>query len=201
MDNAPGNNQRYKEDKLKNGSALINKVWNAFRFVMMNLDDRLDFDDVSLVKEDALALEDRWIKSRYNETVGEVTENLEKFELGIALGKIIDFFWDDFCDWYIEMIKPRLYGDEVDPNSTIAAQSTARTILIGALKLLHPFMPFFTTEIYNFLPGIVEDDELMLSDWPIFDPTWEDKDSEKRIKIVMDATRKIRAIRLEMNVL
>ncbi|HHX36709.1 MAG TPA: class I tRNA ligase family protein, partial [Clostridiaceae bacterium] len=201
MDNAPGNNQRYKEDKLKNGSALINKVWNAFRFVMMNLDESLDFNALSFVKDDpAIATEDCWIMSRYNQTVAEVTENLEKFELGIALGKIIDFFWDDFCDWYIEMIKYRLYGDDVDERSSVAAQYTARSILIGALQLLHPFMPFFTTEIYNFLPGIKENDELMLTDWPTFDPELADKDSEKQIGIVMDATRKIRAIRLEMNV-
>ncbi len=193
--NAPGNDQRYQPAKLSNGSAFVNKVWNAFRFVMMNLSEQESF---AAAPKTPTTLENKWILSAYNRLVREVTRNLEQFELGVGLGKIVDFFWDDFCDWYIEMIKPRLNGD--DAAVALEAQVTARYILIGALKLLHPFMPFFTTEIYRLLPGVKEADDLMLAVWPEVESELLDEDSENRMAIIMEATRSIRSIRLEKQV-
>ena len=127
-----------------------------------------------------------------------MTQNLEKFELGIALNKIIDFIWDEFCDWYIEMIKPRLYDQSHKTHR--AAQWLSREILIGSLKLLHPFMPFFTTEIHRLLIGVKDSEDLMCCDWPSTVPEWTDEVSDKQVRMIMDATKQIRALRLELQV-
>lgn len=193
--NAPGNDQRYQEEKLEAGRGFINKIWNAFRFVLMNLDSGADF---SKLDESKLRLEDRWILSLLNRTVDEVTQNLERYELGVALSKIYNFIWDDFCDWYIEMIKSRLYDQE--QGGDVTAQAVALQVLTAALKMLHPFMPFVTSEMYAHLPLINKKDDLMLEDWPAVDERRNDPLSERQISMIMEATRKIRTIRLEMNV-
>ncbi|MGI6546053.1 MAG: valine--tRNA ligase [Fastidiosipilaceae bacterium] len=193
--NAPGNDQRYQEEKLEAGRGFINKIWNAFRFVLMNLDSDADF---SKLDESKLRLEDRWILSLLNRTVDEVTQNLERYELGVALSKIYNFIWDDFCDWYIEMIKSRLYDQE--QGGDVTAQAVALQVLTAALKMLHPFMPFVTSEMYSHLPVINKKEDLMLEDWPVVDERRNDPLSERQISMIMEATRKIRTIRLEMSV-
>jgi valyl-tRNA synthetase len=192
---APGNDQRYQKDRLIAGRGFINKIWNAFRFVLMNLDEGVDF---GAPEDRHLRLEDRWILSVLNKTVKEVTHNLEQYELGLALSKVYSFIWDDFCDWYIEMIKPRFYDQEGDSN--ITAQTVALTVLTDALKMLHPFMPFVTSEIYSHLPVPDKAPDLMMEEWPAVLEQREDEEAEEQIRLIMEATRAIRTIRLDMNV-
>lgn len=191
--NAPGSDQRFREEKVKAGSAFINKVWNASKFVLMNLQDNEDF---SAFNENELRMEDRWIRSKLKQTIEEVTANLEKFEFGLALSKINSFIWDAYCDWYIEMVKPRLR----DPS--LAGSLEARAILLdtlkACLKLLHPFMPFFTEELYSFLPGA--EDSLMLCQWPDAAAYVYEAKSEEDMNTLMNAVRQVRNIRTEMNV-
>ena len=188
--NSPGNDMRFYEEKCEAMRNFCNKIWNASRFVMMNLtvtDDALP---------EQLELEDKWILSRFNDTVRAVGENLEKFELGVAAGKIYDFIWDNYCDWYIELTKPRLNGD--DPAAKEAAQRVLLHVLHGILRLLHPFMPFITEEIYQALPHTGE--ALIVEAYPVYDPALAFPGEAADFELVMEAIRAVRARRAEMNV-
>ncbi|PNT94095.1 valine--tRNA ligase [Clostridium thermosuccinogenes] len=191
--NSPGNDLRFSDEKLESSRNFANKIWNASRFVLMNFDENVDF---SKVDEGKFALPDKWIMSRVNTLVKEVTENLDKFELGIALQKIYEFIWDEFCDWYIELVKPRLYDREME--GRLEAQYVLNYVLGTAMKLLHPFMPFITEEIYRHL--INDDESIMISPWPEYIEKYNFPGEEKKMRMVMDAIRSIRNIRAEMNV-
>jgi valyl-tRNA synthetase len=190
--NAPGNDMRFYWKKVEASRNFANKIWNASRFIMMNL-EKSDGADVRL--ED-LTPADRWILSKANTLARDVTENLDKFELGIALQNIVDFVWDEFCDWYIEMVKPRLYNDE--DQTKAAAMWTLRTVLIQALKLLHPFMPFITEEIFCNLQD--QEETIMTSRWPEYREDWHFATEEKETEILKEAVRAIRDVRTSMNV-
>ena len=191
--NSPGNDQRYLPIKVEAGRNFSNKIWNAFRFVMMNMEDGISFESVDFRN---LAMEDKWILTRLNSVIREVTNNLENFELGVALSKIYSFIWEEFCDWYIEMVKPRLFDKE--SVTGLEARFTLNYILCNAMKLLHPYMPFLTEEIYSHL--IHEDESVMISKWPEFEEKFHFPDEEEKVGILMDAIRKIRNIRAEMSV-
>jgi len=189
--NAPGNDMRFYWEKVEASRNFANKIWNASRFVMMNLQDfKPDKIDVR-----QLSLKDRWILRRINDVIRDVTDSLEKFEIGIAAQKIYDFFWSEFCDWYIEMAKIDLYGDDVQNKRR--TQQVLWTVLEQALKLLHPFMPFITEEIWQHIPH--EGKTIMTSAWPQYKNEWDFGDTDK-MELVMDAVRGIRNIRAEMNV-
>ena len=191
--NAPGNDQRYLPEKVEAARNFANKIWNATRFVLLNFDEELDFSKVDKSKFTAA---DKWILSSCNKLIKEVTENLEKFELGVALSKVYDFMWDYFCDWYIEFAKPRLF-DETEP-TRVEAQYVLNDVLVKCLKLLHPFMPFITEELYQSL--YKDADSIMISKWPEYDEACNFDDDEKDMETVISAIRAIRNIRLEMNV-
>ena len=191
--NAPGNDQRYLPEKVEAARNFANKIWNATRFVLLNFDEELDLSKVDKSKFTAA---DKWILSSCNKLIKEVTENLEKFELGVALSKVYDFMWDYFCDWYIEFAKPRLF-DETEP-TRIEAQYVLNDVLVKCLKLLHPFMPFITEELYQSL--YKDADSIMISKWPEYDESCNFEDDEKDMETVISAIRAIRNIRLEMNV-
>ncbi|MDD4568647.1 MAG: valine--tRNA ligase [Tepidanaerobacteraceae bacterium] len=189
--NAPGNDMRFYWERVEASRNFANKIWNASRFVMMNLEG---FKSDKIEKE-RLSLKDRWILKRINDVTRDVTDSLEKFEIGIAAQKIYDFFWSEFCDWYIEMAKIDLYGANSD-----AKESTQQVLLLvmeHALRLLHPFMPFITEEIWQHIPH--EGNSIMISPWPEYQPEWEFEDASQ-MELVMDAVRGIRNIRAEMNV-
>jgi len=190
--NAPGNDMRYSDEKVEASRNFANKIWNAARFIMMNMEK-------AEVKEPALAElteADRWILSRVNTLAKDVTENMDKFELGIALGKVYDFAWDEFCDWYIEMVKPRLYNEADETKN--AAVWTLKTVLIQILKLLHPYIPFVTEEIFMNLQD--EEESIMVSSWPVFKDEWNFPAEEREVEVIKDAVRAIRAVRTDMNV-
>ena len=191
--NAPGNDMRFYWDRVENSRNFANKVWNASRFIMMNMEGK------DIVKPDEKDLEpvDKWILSKLNDTVKEVTANMEAFELGIAVSKIFDFIWEEFCDWYIEMVKPRLYNSD-DAKSQNAALYTLREVLIDALKLLHPYMPFITEEIFLTIQS--EEESIMISSWPEYSEERAYTKEEKEVEIIKEAVRGIRNIRTEMNV-
>ena len=191
--NAPGNDMRFYWERVENSRNFANKVWNASRFIMMNMEGK------EITKPDASDLQpvDKWILSKLNETVKEVTANMETFELGIAVQKVFDFIWEEFCDWYIEMVKPRLYNTD-DAKSQNAALYTLREVLIDALKLLHPYMPFVTEEIFCTLQA--EEESIMISSWPEYTQDRAFAKEEKEIEIIKEAVRGIRNIRTEMNV-
>lgn len=191
--NAPGNDQRYLPEKVEAARNFANKIWNATRFALLNFDDEPDF---SKIDPERFTAEDKWILSACNTLIREVTENLEKFELGIALAKVYDFLWDCFCDWYIEFVKPRLF-DAAAP-ARLEAQYVLNDVLIRCLKLLHPFMPFITEELYQSLYKDAE--SIMISKWPEYDPAREYPEEEKDTELVISAIRAIRNIRQEMNV-
>jgi valyl-tRNA synthetase len=191
--NSPGNDQRFSTDKVEAARNFANKVWNASRFVLMNFDENLDFDKVNPAK---FTIADKWILSRVNTLVREATENLDKFELGIALQKVYEFIWEEFCDWYIELVKPRLYDRESD--SRLEAQYVLNYALGTAMKLLHPFMPFITEEIYRHL--VNGDPSIMISRWPEYRTDYDFAADEQSMALIMDAIRSIRNIRAEMNV-
>ncbi len=170
---------------------FANKIWNASRFVMMNL----TIDNAKLPAKDKLHIEDKWILHKYNTLVAEVTDNLEKFELGIAVQKLYDFIWDELCDWYIELVKPRFF-EENESNET--AQNVLVYVLSNTLKLLHPFMPFITEEIWQALPH--EGESIMISEWPKFDEALCDEVAAANMLAIMDAIKGIRNVRNEMNV-
>ncbi|MBQ8588224.1 MAG: valine--tRNA ligase [Clostridia bacterium] len=189
--NSPGNDMRYYKERVEASRNFANKIWNASRFLLMNLDiDSVELPDVSELK-----CEDKWIISSFNTLAKEVTENLDKFELGVAVSKLYDFIWDNYCDWYIELVKPRLYEAS---GADKVAQKVLAYILVNTLKLLHPFMPFITEEIFGYLP--TGEKSIMVSDWPKFDERLCFPEDEKRMQLVMDAIRSIRNLRTQMNV-
>ena len=190
--NSPGNDMRYTPEKVEASRNFANKLWNAARFVLMNLDDN---EPAPYIPE-GLALEDKWILSIYNRVVREVTDNLEKFELGIAVQKLYDFIWDIFCDWYIELAKARLTGEDEQAKKT--ARGVLCYVLSGTLKLLHPFMPFITEEIWQTLPH--EGETIMLADFPEYCEALNFAAEEAEFSRVMEAVRAIRSRRAEMNV-
>jgi len=189
--NSPGNDMRYYKERVEASRNFANKIWNASRFLLMNL----DIDKVELPEVSELRCEDKWIISSFNTLAKEVTENLDKFELGVAVSKLYDFIWDNYCDWYIELVKPRLYEAS---GADKVAQKVLGYILVNTLKLLHPFMPFITEEIFGYLP--TGEKSIMVSDWPKFDEGLCFPEDEKRMQLVMDAIRSIRNLRTQMNV-
>ena len=194
--NAPGNDMRFYWERVEASRNFANKIWNASRFIMMNI-EKADIKDVTL---DKLTLADRWILSKMNSLVKEVTDNMEKYELGIAVSKLYDFIWEEFCDWYIEMVKSRLWKDEDDTKA--AALWTLKTVLINCLKLLHPYMPFVTEEIYGSLTDGDDsyEESIMISKWPEFTEEYVFADDEAAVDKIKEAVRSIRNIRSEMNV-
>ena len=188
--NSPGNDMRFYVEKCEAMRNFCNKIWNASRFVMMNL----TVEDNHL--PEALETEDKWILSKLNRVVKEVCDNLDSFELGVAAGKIYDFIWDDYCDWYIELTKPRLNGD--DEAAKESAQRVLLYVLVEILKLLHPFMPFITEEIWQALPH--EGDALMMQSYPEYSEKLNFPEDEANFGMVMDAIKAVRARRSEMNV-
>ncbi len=194
--NSPGNDMRFFWEKVEAYSNFANKIWNASRFVLMNLDsEKVEKADRKQYQA-SLTTADQWIISRFNTVVKEVTENMEKFELGIAAQKLYDFMWTEFCDWYIELVKPRLYGE--DDATKLTAQITLCDILKGTMQLLHPYMPFITEEIYQHLPS--EYESIMISKWPEYNEAAYRPEEEKKMEAVMEAIKSIRNIRAEMNV-
>ena len=195
--NAPGNDMRYSDQKVENSRNFANKVWNASRFIMMNMDEMQEADTAAMPA--GLEPADKWILSEYNGVIRDVTENMEKYELGVAVQKIHDFLWDEFCDWYIEMVKPRLYNkEESGAASRNAALWTLQTVLIGSLKLLHPYMPFITEEIFQSIQS--KEESIMISSWPVYREDFAFPKEEKEIGIIREAVRGIRNVRTEMNV-
>ena len=171
--NAPGNDMRFYWERVESSRNFANKVWNASRFILMNLDAA---EVPEQIEESALTLEDRWMLHKVNVLASEVTENMEKFELGIAVQKVYDFIWEEFCDWYIEMVKPRLYSETEAAKAS--ALWTLKTVLTNALKMLHPFMPFITEEIFCTLNP--EEESIMISSWPEYRGDWEYAQRRKR---------------------
>ena len=188
--NSPGNDMRFYVEKCEAMRNFCNKLWNASRFVMMNL----SIDKVEL--PETLEIEDKWILSKLNDTVKEVCDNMDSYELGVAAGKIYDFIWDSFCDWYIELTKPRLNGE--DEASKIGAQKVLLYVLTEILKLVHPLMPFITEEIWQALPH--EGEALMVASYPHFDEALSFPEAEQNFEMVMTAIKAVRARRSEMNV-
>ena len=193
--NAPGNDMRYTEKRVIASRNFANKIWNASRFIMMNLEGKTVTEPEDL---NALCNEDKWILSRLNTVIRDVTENMDKYELGIAVQKVYDFLWDELCDWYIEMAKVRLWKAEENPAAANDALWTLRTALTQGLKLLHPFMPFITEEIYCTL--LPEEESIMISDWPVYKDEMNFADAEKAVASFQEVVRGIRNTRNEMNV-
>ena len=192
--NAPGNDMRFYWERVEASRNFANKVWNASRFIMMHLGDNI------ITEPDKAELEvaDQWILSAANTVAREITDNMEKYELGVAVQKIYDFVWTEFCDWYIEFVKPRLFAKEENPKSANAAFWTLKTVLIQSLKLLHPYMPFITEEIFCTLQS--EEASIMISDWPEYRKDWEYMEAEDKARLMKDLVRAIRNTRSEMNV-
>ena len=190
--NAPGNDMRYSEKKIIASRNFANKVWNASRFMLMNI-EKADLSNVSL---DDLTPADKWILSKTNSLVKEVTDNMENYDFGVAVSKLNDFIWEEFCDWYIEMVKPRLYNEE--DTTKAAALFTLKKVLTISLKLLHPYMPFITEEIFCSLQD--EEESIMVSDWPVFEEAFDFKAEENEVEIIKNAVRNIRNLRADMNV-
>ena len=209
--NAPGNDMRFYWEKVENERNFANKVWNAARFILMNMDKAREEYGAELdpILRDAgksgergaipggmaLELPDKWILSRVNELNEKIASNMDAFELGVALDNVTDFIWDEYCDWYIEMVKPRLYG--TDRVSKEAALWTLKTVLVDALKLLHPFMPFITEEIYD---SLTDEESIMISEYPVRREDFSFKKKEQRVEHIKEAVRAVRAVRKEMNV-
>ncbi len=189
--NSPGNDMRYIPSRVESCRNFANKIWNAARFLLMNLED-----DKEMALPEKFALEDKWILSKYNKLIKDVTENIEKYELGLAAQKLYDFIWDVYCDWYIEICKARLNGE--DKEAADNARSVLVYVLSGTLKLLHPFMPFITEEIWQSLPH--SGDSIMVSAWPTYNEALDFTKEEEDFEKVMDAIKAIRNRRSEMNV-
>ena len=191
--NAPGNDMRFYYERVEANRNFGNKLWNAARFIMMNYEG----EDINLlVGQEALTPADKWILSKVNTLAKEVTDNMDKYDLGVAVQKLYDFAWEEFCDWYIEMVKPRLYNKE--DATRPAALYTLRTVMIQILKMLHPYMPFITEEIFLGLQN--KEETIMLSKWPVFTEEWNFSDEEKEISLIKESVRNIRNLRSEMNV-
>ena len=191
--NAPGNDMRFYWERVEASRNFANKVWNASRFIMMNLEKA---EIPAKMDLNALTSADKWILSKVNTLTKDVTENMDKFELGIAVQKVYDFIWEEFCDWYIEMVKPRLYNDADETKA--AALWTLKHVLIQSLKLLHPYMPFITEEIFGTLQE--EEESIMISKWPEYQEKWSFEADEFAVEIMKGAVRNIRNLRAEMNV-
>lgn len=190
--NAPGNDMRFYYERVEASRNFANKIWNASRFIMMNLENEDNSEEVL----EELTPADKWILSKVNSLAKDVTENMEHFDLGIAVQKLYDFIWEEFCDWYIEMVKPRLYNSE--DKTRKAALWTLKTVLIQSLKLLHPYMPFITEEIFMALQS--QEPSIMISKWPEYKEKWNFASDEESIGIIKEAVRNIRNLRAEMNV-
>ena len=193
--NSPGNDMRFYTERVEASRNFANKIWNASRFVLMNLDEDLTAkyrSDVEKYRNSA----DKWILTRLNAVIKDVTENLDKFDIGIAAQKIYDFVWSEFCDWYIELVKPRLYGEE--ETTKAAAQLTLVEVLVDSLKLLHPFMPFITEEVYKHITN--ESPSITVANWPEYKETRVNEADVKKMEHVIEAIRAVRNIRSEMNV-
>ena len=189
--NAPGNDMRFYWERVEASRNFANKVWNASRFIMMNLDKA----EVKNVDMSSLTDADKWIISKVNTLAKDVTDNMEKYDLGVAVQKIYDFIWEEFCDWYIEMVKPRLWNDEDTTKS--AALWTLKTVLINSLKLLHPYMPFITEEIFC---NLSDEESIMISEWPVYTEEWNFAKEERAVETIKEAVRGIRNSRTGMNV-
>lgn len=203
--NAPGNDMRFYYERVEASRNFANKVWNASRFIMMNMDQEEEktgkrgWETTYEEIRNSLYPVDKWILSKLNTLVKEVTDNMDSFELGIAVQKVYDFIWDEFCDWYIEMVKPRLYStDEKDGEGKRAALWTLQNVLTSALKLLHPYMPFITEEIFCTLQ--TKEESIMVSEWPVFQKDRQYAKEENAIELMKEAVRGIRNVRTEMNV-
>ncbi len=190
--NSPGNDIRYSDERVNASRNFANKIWNAARFILMNIEGK----DVKCEIPEKLYLEDKWIISKFNNVAKEVTENLEKFELGIAVSKLYDFLWDDFCDWYIELAKIRMNGEDED--SAASARQVLVWVLSSTLKLLHPFMPYITEEIWQTLPH--EGEALVIASWPKYDEALNFAAEAAEMEKVMSLIRAVRARRSDMNV-
>ena len=190
--NAPGNDMRFYIERVEASRNFANKIWNASRFTLMNL----DITENKLPEVSELQLEDRWILSKYNRVVKEVTDNLDRFELGIAVSKLYDFIWDSFCDWYIELVKPRLFDKENPTGKT--AQYVLTYVLSHTMQLLHPFMPFITEEIWQHLPH--EGESIVISSFPTYEDRLNFEEEEKQMEVIMSAISAVRNRRAEMNV-
>ena len=190
--NAPGNDMRFYMERVEASRNFANKIWNASRFIMMNIEKAEVPEQMS---PEELTGADKWILSKVNTLAQDVTVNMDKFELGIAVQKLYDFIWEEFCDWYIEMVKPRLYSDE--DQTKAAALWTLKTVLTNALKLLHPYMPFITEEIFRNLTG---EESIMISSWPVYKEAWAFAEEEAEIELLKEAVRSIRNVRSSMNV-
>ena len=189
--NSPGNDMRFYMERVEASRNFANKIWNASRFVMMNLSiDKCETPDI-----EKLNIEDKWILHEYNELVKEVTDNLEKYEMGVAVSKLYDFIWDKFCDWYIELVKPRFNQSD---DSNLVAQNTLVYVLSNTLKLLHPFMPFITEEIWQALPH--EGESIMISAYPVYNNEFKNESACENMTLIMDSIKGIRNARNEMNV-
>ena len=188
--NSPGNDMRFSDEKVNASRNFANKIWNASRFILMNLSD-----DVEPGLPETLNIEDKWVLSKYRTLVREVTDNLEKFELGLAVQKLYDFIWDILCDWYIELCKSRL---QAGGETSEAAQRVLVYVMTGTLKLLHPFMPFITEEIWQALPH--DGESIMVAPWPQADAALDFSADESDFEMIMQVIRAIRARRGEMNV-
>ena len=190
--NAPGNDMRFYMERVEASRNFANKVWNASRFIMMNMEKAEIPEQIDL---NTLTDADRWILSKVNSLAKEVTANMDNFDLGIAVQKIYDFIWEEFCDWYIEMVKPRLWND--DDATKGAALWTLKHVLINALKMLHPYMPFITEEIFC---NLSDEESIMISSWPEYKEEWNFEAEEKAIETIKEAVRGIRTVRTSMNV-
>ena len=190
--NAPGNDMRFYMERVEASRNFANKVWNASRFIMMNMEKAEIPDEIDL---STLTAADKWILSKVNSLAKEITANMDNFDLGIAVQKIYDFIWEEFCDWYIEMVKPRLWNDEDETKG--AALWTLKNVLINALKMLHPYMPFITEEIFC---NLSDEESIMISSWPEYKDEWNFATEEKAIETIKEAVRGIRTVRTSMNV-
>lgn len=193
--NAPGNDQRFQEEKIEAGRNFTNKIWNAMRFVLMNCEDDLSFEKVDRLR---FTTEDKWILSRLNSVITEVTANLDRFEFGVAVSKIYSFLWEEYCDWYIEIAKARLYDKE--SSTRLEAQFVLNDVLARSMQLLHPFMPFLTEEVYSCLVLDRRADSIMISEWPKANAEDEFPAQEQQMELLMDAIRAIRNVRVNMGV-
>ena len=192
--NAPGNDMRFYDERVEANRNFANKVWNASRFILMNMEGK----EITVPNESDLSAVDQWIISKMNTLTKDVTENMDKFELGIAVQKVYDFIWDEFCDWYIELAKYRIYHAEENPAAANSALYTLKTVLGDALKLLHPFMPFVTEEIYGAL--VPEEESLMMSFWPEYKESSCYPEAENIVDHMKEIIRGVRNVRAEMNV-
>lgn len=193
--NAPGNDQRFQEDKILMGRNLSNKIWNAMRFVVMNTDDEFTPD---MVDESIFTTEDKWILTELHDLIAEATVNIDNYEFGVALSKIVDFLWDNFCDWYIEITKSRLYDKECKTRNN--AIYLLNYVLGEAMKLLHPFMPFITEEVYTNLVVADKAESIMIAEWPEADKVLSSIEDAEMMNTMIDAIRGIRAVRKNMDV-